>query len=484
MRDFPTSSATDWKSTFRSCLNSISAVFIGLVLFTVEAYSEELNASSAVQSRPNVILILADDMALGDLSCLNENRTKTPNLDRLKEESVWFSQAYSGSPVCASARAALLTGRYPHRTGVVTLNMVKYPELTRLRLDETTMADVFRQSGYRTALIGKWHLGLGSEYHPLNRGFDVFEGFSGHLYVSDYFNYKLQIQNETEHFEDRYLTDDFTDRAIDFVTRNAERPFFLHLAHYAPHRPLGAPEEKIEYFTKKGFDQQTATVYAMIEVLDDGIGRLLDQLDTLGIRDQTLILFASDNGPDPVIAERFNLNLRGTKYMVSEGGIHVPLMVNWEKTFAPHVIDRPVHFTDVLPTLIEVCHLDDTPTNRLDGVSFASSLTSETRAERNSPMFWQWNRTKPRYSHNASIREGNWKLVRPFVTRNVPKRDSSEPAELFNLEKDPFESNDLSASEPELTKRLLQQLQDWSDDVESSRTRPQTDSSKSSLPQN
>ncbi|MEW4490609.1 arylsulfatase [Thalassoglobus sp. JC818] len=484
MRDLRANSSTGWASNIFRCLHTLSAVVIGFLLFAIEAYSEVLAKSPLDQTRPNVILILADDMALGDLSCLNGNRTKTPHLDQLKEESVWFSQAYSGSPVCAPARAALLTGRYPHRTGVVTLNMVDYPELTRLRLDETTMADIFRKNGYRTGLIGKWHLGLGSEYHPLNRGFDVFEGFSGHLYVPNYFKYKLQVQNETQQFQDRYLTDDFTDRAINFVTQNAERPFFLHLAHYAPHRPLGAPEEKIRYFLEQGFDKQTSTVYAMIEVLDEGIGRLLYQLDELGIREQTLILFASDNGPDPVIAERFNLNLRGTKYMVNEGGIHVPLMVNWKKTFAPHVIDRPVHFTDVLPTLIEVCRLEHSPTNRLDGVSFVTSLTTESPAERNTPLFWQWNRTTPRYSHNASIREGNWKLVRPFVTRNVPKGDSSEPAELFNLEQDPFETNDLSASEPELTQRMLQQLQDWSNEVESSRTRPQAETTKSSDPQN
>ena len=196
----------------------------------------------SADERPNVILILADDMAIGDLSSSNGGRSRTPQLDQLAKRSVRFTQAYSASCVCAPARAALLTGRYPHRTGVVTLNMNRYPELTRLRREETTIADVLKANGYVTGLIGKWHCGLGADYHPLRRGFDEFEGFSGSQELS-YYQYTLDVGGKTVEVKDNYLTDDLSRRAIAFVRRHRDRPFFLHLAHYAPHRPLEAPAQ-------------------------------------------------------------------------------------------------------------------------------------------------------------------------------------------------------------------------------------------------
>src|SRR6056300_1051850 len=250
-------------------------------------------ATGAEKNQPNVILILADDMAVGDLSCFNKGRSRTPNLDRLKSESVSFSQAYSGSSVCAPARASLLTGRYPHRTGVVTLNMEKYPDFTRLRLDEETLADRFRSGGYRTGIIGKWHLGLGEEYHPLRRGFDEVEVFLGHLMAQSYFAFQLDVNGTVEDFNkpNDYLTSELSSRAIDFVRRNKEAPFFLHLAHYAPHRPIDAPVERVKPYLDQGLSEETATVYAMIEIMDEGIGTLLEELDKLGIAENTIIIF-------------------------------------------------------------------------------------------------------------------------------------------------------------------------------------------------
>jgi len=306
-------------------------------------------------SAPNVILILADDLAIGDLSVFNQGLSRTPRLDRLTDESVYFDRAYSGSPVCAPSRAALLTGRYPHRTGSVTLNQIKFPNLTRLRLEETTIADRFKRSGYATGLVGKWHSGPGAAYHPLKRGFDEYAGFNDSTDIKTYFKYRLDIQGEYREFEDGpYLTDEFTRRAVDFVRRHRAEPFFLHLAHYAPHRPLSAPEELIAHYLRKGLPEKTAKVYAMIEVMDKGIGEVLDELDRLNLAEQTLVIFASDNGPDPLVGERFNLKNRGTKYMINEGGIHVPFMVRWPGRFKPASQDEVIHFTDVAPTLIEI----------------------------------------------------------------------------------------------------------------------------------
>lgn len=305
------------------------------------------------QGPPNVILILADDMGIGDVSLLNEGRTNTPSIDKLAKTGIWFDQAYSAAPVCAPARASLLTGQYPHRTGCVTLNMQRFPELSRMKKGLYTIADVFSANGYVTGLVGKWHCGIGHDYHPLRRGFHEFEGFHG-LNVPSYFDYELIVQDSLIDVKDKYLTEDISERAIQFVRRHQNESFFLHLAHYAPHRPLGAPEEMIAKYEAKGFDKNTATIYAMIEIMDDGIGQLVEELDKLGLRDNTIILFASDNGPDLLTGERFNLQLKGTKYTVNEDGIRVPFIVNWPQKIQPRISKDMVHFTDIFPTLVEI----------------------------------------------------------------------------------------------------------------------------------
>jgi arylsulfatase A len=428
------------------------------------------STSCPAAEKPNVVLILADDMALGDLSSLNGGLTRTPHLDRLKQNSVWFRQAYSAAPVCAPARAALLTGRYPHRTGVVTLNQLTYPELTSLKQDEVTIADVFRTNGYRTGLIGKWHCGLRPEYHPHKRGFDEFKGFINHKDIPHYDRYRLRFNDRIEQFADQYLTDHLGHLAIEFIRRHQNQPFFLHLAHYAPHRPIEAPEKRIQPYLDRGFSQEVATVYAMIEILDENIGELLQELERLELSEQTIVLFASDNGPDPLVESRFNLDVRGTKYTVYEGGIRVPFLVRWKEHFSPGESQDLIHFTDVLPTLIELCELETPQRLKLDGVSFASVLRGKQSRE-SVPRYWQWNRGQPRYSHNAAVRQGNWKLVRPFVTRNLPKSDSTLPPLLFDLSADPGEPTDVSQQHPERVRQMQDLLKSWCRDVEQSRQR-------------
>lgn len=429
-----------------------------------------LLSASETESPPNVILILADDMGLGDLASLNGGINRTPHLDSLKSESLWFSKAYSSSPVCAPARAALLTGRFPHRTGAVTLNMEKHPKMSRIKLDEKTMGDVFRANGYTTGLIGKWHSGTGENYHPLSRGFDEFTGFIGHLYVPSYFDFKLDIQRTQTEFKDDYLTDELSERAIQFVRKHRQGPFFLHLAHYAPHRPIEAPEEAIQRYIKAGHSRERATVYAMIEIMDKGIGNLLDELARLELRERTLVIFASDNGPDPLVEERFNLDLRGAKYQVHEGGIRVPLFWNWPGQINPGENKATIDFTDILPTLIELCDLEWEPPLPLDGTSFCEVIIDDVDPPER-PRFWQWNRSRPLYSHNAAIRDGNWKMVRPFVTKNYPKGPSELTPLLFNLSHDPAEAEDIADRHPDRAKNMDQLLEAWTIDVERSRVR-------------
>ena len=430
------------------------------------------NEVTASEVKPNVILILADDMAIGDFGCLNENRSQTPHLDRLKQESVWFKNAYSAAPVCGPARASLLTGRYPHRTGVVTLNQLKYPKLTQLKQDETTLANVFQDNGYATGLVGKWHCGTGEPYGPLARGFDEFAGFANHLHVPSYFDYQLTVQRETTACSQKYLTNDLSTRAIDFVRRHQEHPFFLHLAHYAPHRPLGAPEDRIKPFLQRGLDRDTATVYAMIEIMDEGIGDLMSELDKLRLRDKTIVIFASDNGPDPLVESRFNHNRRGTKYTVYEGGIHVPFFIHWHGTLDASQREELIHFVDLFPTIIDMCRLKTKTKLPLDGRSFAGPLTGRTAVLRPRPLFWQWNRKTPIYSHNAAMREGDWKLIRPYVTRGIPKGPSKRTPELYQISSDPAETRNVASEHPERVSRMNKALSLWSKSVEHDRNRP------------
>ncbi|WP_206028735.1 sulfatase-like hydrolase/transferase [Thalassoroseus pseudoceratinae] len=415
-----------------------------------------------------MIVILADDMALGDFSFRNGGISQTPNLDRMARESVWFKQAYSASCVCAPARAAMLTGRYPHRTGVVTLNMNRYPKLTRLKHEEITLAEMLKPQGYTTGLIGKWHCGTGEEFGPLHHGFDEFEGFSGSQDLS-YFRYSLTVNRQIAEVTDTYLTDDLSQRAIEFVRRHRDEPFFLHLAHYAPHRPLEAPAERVAFYQQRGLDKSTATIYAMIEIMDRGIGQLLEELDRLKLSEQTIVIFASDNGPDPITGTRFNGVLRGTKYEIYEGGIHVPLIVQWKGHFRPRKIDNVVHFVDLVPTVLELCNIEAESPSNLDGDSFAPLLVGQ---HRESPVrYWQWNRGRPNYTHNAAVRDGDWKFVLPFVTRKTNPMDSDRPPALYHLANDPAETNDLAQKHPERIARMKELLKQWSRSVETDRLR-------------
>ncbi len=428
------------------------------------------SSAAALAAPPNVILILADDMAPGDIAAFNGGRSRTPAIDRLVREGVWFNAAYSASAVCAPARAALLTGRYPHRTGVVSLEMEKQAPLTRIRLDETTIADVFTAGGYMTGLIGKWHTGAGPEYHPMKRGFAEFEGFFGSDALG-YNRYGFDVQGTKREVTDKYLTDNLSERAIAFVRRHQSRPFFLHLAHYAPHRPLEAPADLVKRYQDSGVDKNTATIYAMIEVMDRGIGELMAELDRLKLREKTLVIFASDNGPDPIPGPRFNAGLRGMKYEITDGGIRVPLVFNWPAKFTAGERSAIAHFTDMFPTLVDLCGLKVPAKARpRDGVSLVPVLSGQTdRTE--TVRFWQWNRIEPNYTHNAAMREGPWKLVRPFETRAEPKGDSKAAPVLYHLAADPFETTDLAAQHPERYARMRAALEHWSTEVERERKR-------------
>lgn len=450
--------------------------------------------------RPNVLQIVVDDMGVGDLSSINNGASATPVLDQLAAEGVCLSQHYSGSPVCAPARAALLTGRYPQRTGVIDTMEARGTD--RLAVGERTIADELAASGYATGLVGKWHNGaFDAAFHPEQRGFDEFVGFQGGW--QDYWNWTIQKGGAVLASDGRHLTNVFTAEAIDFVTRHADEPFFLHLAYNAPHFPLQAPEYLVDRFYREGkVTRAVATIYAMLSMVDDGVGALLQHLDALGLSENTIVMFTSDNGPDfhgkgEHSTHRFNEGLRGSKTHVFEGGVKVPIIMRWPAGLDGGVTrDDLVHFVDWMPTILDATGVGGS-TAAVDGISRLPALRGDS--SKGPLRFWQWTRYTPLAESNAAVRDGDWKLVFPAwegtldalqsdlerdaeIKRNPealvaleadPTPQFTRPATsaplLFNLRADPLEACDLSATQPDRLRSMTSALHSWFDDVEASR---------------
>ena len=475
-------------------------------------------------TRPNVVFILVDDMGYGDFSAFNGGLSQTPVLDDLMDESVCFTQHYTGSPVCNPSRACLMTGRYPHRTGSV--DTLEWRGLERLALRERTLADMLQRDGYATGLVGKWHLGaFDNRYHPCNRGFDEAVCFRGGMH--DYYDWRLEYGTErVRHGDGTYLTDVWTSEACDFLRRHQDEPFFLHVTYNAPHTPLQVPQEEADLFLgQEGLNWGVATLYGMIHRMDSGVGQILGTLDELGLRDNTIVAFCSDNGPQfggqgDECTTRFDCEYNGAKGSVYEGGIRVPLLLRWPAGLDsvghnPSVdndtlvggasspdgtrCDAMVHMSDWLPTLLAmtgVPHPADAPA--LDGVNVLPVIRGE-RDTGCTTRCWQWNRYTPLIESNAAIRSGDWKLVRPGIAETFavpdiewldvcmydhdrmiehgviqdpePERTVPPPPvpQLYNIASDPLERTDLATQEPDTARRLLRELENWFESVDAER---------------
>ena len=453
-------------------------------------------------ARPNIIFILADDMGYGDFGCFNYGASRTPTLDHLVRDGVCLTQHYSASPVCAPARASLMTGRYPHRTGVI--DTLETRGLDRLALREVTIAELLKRAGYATGLVGKWHNGAyDSRYHPNRRGFDEFAGFSGGW--QPYYQWNLDRNGSISRADGRYLTDVFTDEATEFIRRHRSDPFFLYLAYNAPHFPFEAPEaDAAPYKASGNFTPAVSQIYAMIECMDRGIARVLDALDQAGLADNTLVMFSSDNGPQfggkgEMCTDRFNCGFAGSKLLVYEGGIRLPMVMRWPAGLdGRRQVHDMVHFTDWLPTILALAGAEPPRDLKLDGIDVRPTLQGE-RGKVPTERFWQWNRYTPDGECNAAMRDGRWKLVRPAIRElmqvsnedlamDVQSKYSPEsfhdisrtpeperikptpsPAQLFDLVNDPFERNDLAAKDPARVSRMTNSLASWFEDVEQDR---------------
>ena len=450
-------------------------------------------------SHPNIIHILVDDLGYGDFSLFNHGLSETPFLDQFIQESTCLSQHYTSSPVCNPSRASLLTGRYPHRTG--SIDTLEWRGLERLDLNEVTIADLLGNAGYRTGLIGKWHLGaFDPRYKPEKRGFDQAICFRGGMH--DYYDWRLESGDRVVRADGRYLTDYWTDQAVDFITTGGPQPFYLHLTYNAPHTPLQAPEEDLAVFRDRSdLNDAVKTLYAMIRRLDRNIGRLLEQVDRLGLRDNTLIIFSSDNGPEfggkgDQSQARFNCHLHGAKGSTYEGGIRVPAIMRWPDGLqaSAQAEDGFFHMCDWLPTILSLAGIEVPASIKLDGVDQSSVLRGEV-APFDPKRCWQWNRYQPLIEHNAAIRDGDWKLIHPLVpeafhvpdihwldvsmyqpehfltngiiTDPAPEVDlpPAPASELYNIKDDPLEQNNLAAQQPQRVQQMERDLQAWFEDV-------------------
>ena len=419
-------------------------------------------------SKPNVILILADDFGWKDLAGYGSDFYESPHIDQLARDGMKFTQAYSACTVCSPTRAAILTGKYPARLhvtdwipGLPPANpKLLVPDWTKyLPLEEVTLARALKSAGYVTASIGKWHLG-GEEYYPEKHGFDINIAGSSAAAPTSYFA-PYKIPTLSEGVDGEYLTDRLGDEAVRFVEQQRENPFFLYLAHFAVHLPIQGKAELVKkYRAKKRPGQvQTNAIYAaMIESMDDTVGRIRRKLDELKLAERTVVIFASDNGGR--VPTTSNLPLRVGKGSCYEGGTRVPLIISWPGvTKAGSVCDTPVISMDLYRTLLEIAGAPDAANKGVDGVSLVPLLRQTGRLQRDE-LFWHY----PHYQHYqlggtspyGAIRAGDFKLIEFFDDMRV---------ELYNLKEDIGEQNDLAAKLPEKVDQLRTRLHAWRQEV-------------------
>jgi arylsulfatase A-like enzyme len=445
------------------------------------------NTFAAEARKPNIVFILADDLGYTDVACFGSKYYETPNIDRLAEDGIRFTSGYTCGANCQPTRAALMSGQYGPRTGVYTVggidrfNWQSRPlrpvdNVTELPLDKITIADMLKKAGYATAMFGKWHLGNDRKHHPNQRGFDEAIESSG-------VHFDFKTNPWTDYPKGQYLADFLTDHAVDFIERHRDQPFFLYLPHYAVHAPHEAKKELIAKFQDKtpAGGHKDPAYAAMIASVDESVGRIVATLDKLGLSENTLVIFSSDNGGVGGY-ERAGLNkggitdnapLKGGKGMFYEGGVRVPYIFRWKGKIAPGMKNAtPINSVDLYPTLVEIAAAESPHDYALDGVSYAPLLTGAKKDLNRDAIFWhfpgylgagpgQW-RTTP----VGSVHAGDWKLIEFF-------EDGKQ--ELYNLKNDIGEEHNLAAAHPAKVKELHTKLVAWREKVGAKMATPNTD---------
>jgi arylsulfatase A-like enzyme len=427
------------------------------------------STSLAEMPRPNVVLVVADDLGWVDLGCSGSTFYETPNLDRLARRGMRFTNAYAACPVCSPSRAAILTGKHPARLHLTDWlpgrpdrpsQMLLRPQIRQeLPLEEITLAEILGPAGYATASIGKWHLG-GKPFWPEHQGFQVnLGGTETGSPPGGYFHFETPTLKARTGQE--YLTERLTEEAVTFIHEHREQPFFLYLAHYAVHIPLQArPEIEAKYRAKvrSSSPQHNAIYAAMIESLDQGIGQVMSTLDDLKIADRTVIVFTSDNGglsvqEGPNTPSTTNAPLRAGKGYLYEGGIRVPLIIAGPGvTRTGSVCDVPVIGQDLFPTVLALASARPSPGSSKDGESLVPLLNGGAALPRQE-LYWHY----PHYSNQggkpgAAIRQGDLKLIDSYEDGKL---------ELYDLARDIGEQHNLSAEHPEQAALLHRRLARW-----------------------
>ncbi len=409
--------------------------------------------------RPNVMIIIADDLGYHDVGFQGSREIPTPHLDRLAASGIRCTNGYVSHPFCSPTRAGILTGRYQHRFGHEN-NPAWKPESTLdgLPLDQITLPQLLKDAGYHTGAVGKWHLGAHPQFHPMKRGFDEYFGAlgGGHMYFpgdKGGVEYTIPLnRNGNDEPQRRYLTEQFGEETAAYVKRQATgQPWFLYLAFNAPHTPLQAPESWLEKFAH--LDQPSRRTYAaMVAAMDAAIGQVLDQLEVTQQRENTLIFFVSDNGGPNLNAKGTgnftdNTPLRGAKGDLHEGGMRVPFLISWPARLKPGTYDAPVISLDFLPTAVALAGGKLPEDRLLDGVNLVPYLTGEKSGQPHERLFWR--SQGPKGIH--AVRQGSWKFFRAA---------NGQP-ELYDLNRDIAETQNLAAKKPELVAQFNEAIAEW-----------------------
>jgi arylsulfatase A-like enzyme/L-ascorbate metabolism protein UlaG (beta-lactamase superfamily) len=450
--------------------------------------------SSSARGKPNFVFFLIDDLGWADIGCFSSRFYETPNIDKVAAGGMRFTDAYAACPVCSPTRASIMCGKYPARIDLTNylkgmrrgrLNPPAYAD--QMGLEEVTIAEALKDAGYTTCFVGKWHLG-GQAYYPEHQGFDINIGGSSSGAPRSYFWPAWKGNPPIEGEDGQYLTDKLTDEAVKFLDAHDDKPFLLYLSHYAVHVPLGAKKELIEKYQAKAARnpageprflpegdvqarqvQDHAVYAAMVESVDQGVGRVLDKLEELGVADDTVVMFMSDNGGLSTAEGQptSNLPLRAGKGWLYEGGIREPMIIKWPGvTRAGSVCHEPVISTDFYPTMLEMAGLALRPLQHVDGVSLVPLLEGGLSLGRKA-IYWHY----PHYSNQGggpagAVRAGDFKLIESYEDNRL---------ELYNIRQDVGEKNDLAAKMPEKAAELLAMIRAWRQDVNAKMPTPNPD---------
>ena len=433
------------------------------------------SSSSQNKQRPNIVLIMADDLGYGDVGCYGCSDIRTPAIDGLAAEGVRFTTFYSNAPECTPTRTALLTGRYQHRVGGLECalgigNVGRYDDAIRLRrtndmglpVEEISIARMLKDAGYATAISGKWHLGYEQKFFPLKHGFDSWFGPVGgavdYFHHIEYTGEPALYENERPVKREGYLTDLITDEAVGFIQRKAKKPFFLYVAYTAPHTPYQGPgDKKPEPVAQADYNKGSRETYAaMVERMDQGIGKILKTLDDAGLAEDTLVIFMSDNGANKT---GNNSPFSGFKGNLFEGGIRVPCIVKWPGVLAQGVVsDQACMTMDFSRSIIRAAGTEAPAGRAFDGMDILHAVAANQPVQKRT-LFWRARRAE---RTRKAIRDGSLKYIR--------LQDGDDVKEyLFDLERDPAEKNNLFHDQPEKVQKLKTLLQNWEQEVKHKR---------------